>query len=156
MKIFEPAPNFSAISDTGATITLEQLRGQWVILYFYPKDSSLGCSIEAQRFEQSLPQFQQLNAQVIGVSTESSASHAKFREKCHLSFPLLPDTDKSIAKTYGVMGGLSGLFGFADRQTFLIDQDGKIAHHWKFVNPMNHATEVLQELEKHQMTEARA
>jgi thioredoxin-dependent peroxiredoxin len=151
VKISELAPNFSATSDTGETINLEQLRGEWVILYFYPKDSSLGCSIEAQRFEQSLPEFKKLSAQVIGVSTGSSSSQTKFREKCHLSFPLLPDTDKSIAKAYGVMGGLMGLIGWADRQTFLIDPHGKLAHHWKLVNPLSHATEVLHELEKHQL-----
>jgi thioredoxin-dependent peroxiredoxin len=154
VKIAEPVPNFSATSDTGKSINLEQLRGQWVILYFYPKDSSMGCSIQAQRFEQSLPEFIKLNAQVIGVSTDSSTSHAKFREKCHLSFPLLPDTDKSIAKAYGVMAGLMGLIGIADRQTFLIDPHGKLAHHWKFVNPLGHASEVLHELEKHQLAMA--
>ncbi len=125
-----------------------------MILYFYPKDSSLGCSIEAERFEQSLPEFVKLNAQVIGVSTGSSLSQAKFREKCNLSFPLLPDTDKSIAKVYGVMSGFMALLGNADRQTFLIDPNGKLAHHWKFVNPLSHATEVLQELEKHQLAMA--
>ncbi len=135
----------------GETINLEQLRGQWVILYFYPKDSSYGCSIEAQKFEQSLPEFKQKNAIVIGVSTGSSASQTKFREKCNLSFSLLPDTDKSIAKAYGVLSGLMALMGNADRQTFLIDPEGKLAHHWKFVNPFSHATEVLQELEKHQV-----
>jgi thioredoxin-dependent peroxiredoxin len=150
VNISEPAPNFAATSDTGQPITLEKLRGQWVILYFYPKDSSLGCSIEAQRFEQSLPEFVKLNAQVIGVSTGSSESQTKFREKCNLSFPLLPDTDKSIGKAYGVMGGLLGMVGIADRQTFLIDPYGNLAHHWKFVNPLSHATEVLQILEKQQ------
>ena len=151
MNISQAVPNFSAISDTGQTITLEKLRGQWVILYFYPKDSSYGCSVEAQKFEQSLPEFQTRNAQVIGVSTGSSASQNKFREKCNLSFPLLPDTDKSIAKAYGVINGLMALMGNADRQTFLIDPDGNLAYHWKFVNPFSHATEVLQELEKHQL-----
>lgn len=154
MKISEAVPNFSATSDSGETISLEKLRGKWVILYFYPKDSSLGCSIEAERFEQSLPEFVKLNAQVIGVSTGSSLSQAKFREKCNLSFPLLPDTDKSIAKVYGVMSGFMALLGNADRQTFLIDPNGKLAHHWKFVNPLSHATEVLQELEKHQLAMA--
>lgn len=150
MNISEPVPNFSATSDNGEIISLEKLRGEWVILYFYPKDSSLGCSIEAQRFEQSLPEFVKRNAQVIGVSTGSSASQTKFREKCNLTFPLLPDTDKSIAKAYGVINGFMALLGNADRQTFLIDPNGKLAHHWKFVNPLSHATEVLQVLEKQQ------
>ncbi len=150
MNISEPVPNFSATSDNGEIISLEKLRGEWVILYFYPKDSSLGCSIEAQRFEQSLPEFVKRNARVIGVSTGSSASQTKFREKCNLTFPLLPDTDKSIAKAYGVINGFMALLGNADRQTFLIDPNGNLAHHWKFVNPLSHATEVLQILEKQQ------
>ena len=154
MNISEPVPNFSAPSDTGEIISLEKLRGEWVILYFYPKDSSLGCSIEAQRFEQSLPEFVKRNAQVIGVSTGSSVSQTKFREKCNLTFPLLPDTDKSIAKAYGVINGFMALLGNADRQTFLIDPNGNLAHHWKFVNPLSHATEVLQTLEKHQTAKA--
>jgi thioredoxin-dependent peroxiredoxin len=151
VNISEPVPNFSATSDNGQIISLEKLRGEWVILYFYPKDSSLGCSIEAQRFEQSLPEFVKRNAQVIGVSTGSSVSQTKFREKCNLTFPLLPDTDKSIAKAYGVINGFMALLGNADRQTFLIDPHGNLAHHWKFVNPLSHATEVLQILEKHQL-----
>jgi thioredoxin-dependent peroxiredoxin len=154
VNISEPVPNFSATSDTGEIISLEKLRGEWIILYFYPRDSSLGCSIEAQRFEQSLPEFTKRNAQVIGVSTGSSESQTKFREKCNLTFPLLPDTDKSIGKAYGVMGGLLGLVGIADRQTFLIDPNGNLAHHWKFVNPLSHATEVLQILEKQQLAMA--
>jgi thioredoxin-dependent peroxiredoxin len=154
VNISQTVPNFSATSDNGQTISLEQLRGEWVILYFYPKDSSLGCSIEAQRFEQSLPEFVKRNTQVIGVSTGSSASQTKFREKCNLTFPLLPDTDKSIGKAYGVMGGLLGMVGIPDRQTFLIDPHGKLAHHWKFVNPLSHATEVLQQLEKQQLATA--
>lgn len=154
MNISEPVPNFSATSDNGEIISLEKLRGEWVILYFYPKDSSLGCSIEAQRFEQSLPEFVKLGAQVIGVSTGSSASQTKFREKCNLTFPLLPDTDKTIAKAYGVINGFMALLGNADRQTFLIDPNGNLAHHWKFVNPLSHATEVLQVLEKQQLATA--
>jgi thioredoxin-dependent peroxiredoxin len=147
MTIGEPAPAFSAQDDNGNLVTLEGLRGSWVVLYFYPKDNTPGCSIEAQKFEQALPELKALGAVVIGVSTDSSASHEKFRESCGLSFPLLADTDKAIGKTYGVIGGLTGLLGLADRQTFLIDPDGKLAHHWKRVNPMMHAVEVTQELE---------
>jgi thioredoxin-dependent peroxiredoxin len=154
MNISDSVPNFSSTGDNGDFISLESLRGRWVVLYFYPKDSSLGCSIEAQKFEQSLPEFQKLGAQIIGVSTGSSTSQAKFREKCNLSFPLLPDTDKTIAKAYGVMNGLMALMGNADRQTFLIDPDGKLAYRWKFVNPLSHATEVLQELKRHRAVSA--
>jgi thioredoxin-dependent peroxiredoxin len=145
--IGQPAPDFSATADNGETVSLSSLRGSWAVLYFYPKDSTPGCSIEANKFEQALPEFTALGARVIGVSTDSSGSHAKFREKCNLTFPLLPDTDKTISKAYGVLGGLTGLLGVADRQTFLIDPDGTVAQHWKRVNPMTHAVEVQRELE---------
>ena len=150
-----PAPDFSATADDGATISLSSLRGSWAVLYFYPKDNTPGCSIEANKFEQALPEFTALGATVIGVSTDSSASHTKFRESCNLTFPLLPDTDKAISKAYGVLGGLTGSLGVADRQTFLIDPEGKVAQHWKRVNPMTHAVEVKRELED-QINAARA
>jgi thioredoxin-dependent peroxiredoxin len=153
--IGQAAPDFSAIADNGQTISLSSLRGSWAVLYFYPKDNTPGCSIEANKFEQALPEFQGLGATVIGVSTDSSASHTKFRESCNLTFPLLPDTDKTISKAYGVLGGLTGLMGVADRQTFLINPEGKIARHWKRVNPMTHAVEVKRELEG-QINAARA
>ena len=141
------APAFSALSDNGEHVSLEALRGSWAVLYFYPKAGTPGCSIEAQRFEASLPEFSRLGARVVGVSTDTEAAQAKMREKCSLSFPLLPDSKKEIARAYGVMGGLTGLFGVADRQTFLIDPQGKVAFHWKKVNPMNPAKDVLDKLE---------
>jgi thioredoxin-dependent peroxiredoxin len=148
LTLGQPAPTFSAVSDNGEHVTLEGLRGFWTVLYFYPKASTPGCSIEAQRFEASLPEFSRLNARVIGVSTDTEAAQAKMREKCSLSFPLLPDSKKEISRAYGVMGGITGLFGVADRQTFLIDPQGKLAFHWKKVNPMNPAREVLDMLEE--------
>jgi thioredoxin-dependent peroxiredoxin len=152
MQIGQPAPSFSGTDDTGKFISLENLRGKWVVLYFYPKDNTPGCSIEAAKFEQALPEFHALGAEVIGVSTDSSQSHAGFREKCNLSFPLLADTDKSIGKAYGVLGGVMGMLGIAARESFLIAPDGTLAHHWKMVNPMTHALEVKQELEKRLQT----
>ncbi len=148
LEIGKPAPEFMGVDDTGKNISLTGLSGKWVILYFYPKDNTPGCSIEAAKFEQLLPEFTALGAEVIGVSTDSSASHANFREKCNLSFPLLADTDKRIAKAYGVLGGLMGMFGIAARESFLIDPSGNLAQHWKMVNPMTHALEVKQALEK--------
>jgi thioredoxin-dependent peroxiredoxin len=150
LTIGQAAPEFKATDDTGQEISLAALRGRWVVLYFYPKDNTAGCSIEAARFEQLLPDFKALGAEVIGVSTDSSASHAVFREKCNLTFPLLPDTDKKISQMYGVTGGLLGAIGFA-RQSFLIDPQGLLVKYWKFVaNPMTHALEVKQELEAQQ------
>lgn len=121
-----------------------------MVLYFYPKASTPGCSIEAQRFEQALPEFERAGAVVVGVSTDTEASQAKFRDQCRLSFPLLPDGDKAISRAYGVLGGLTGLLGVAARQTFLIDPRGTLVHHWKTVNPASHAAEVLRVLHEKQ------
>ena len=146
IRIGEAVPDFVARSDDGQQLSLSGLNGQWAVLYFYPRASTPGCSIEAQRFEQALPEFRRLNAQVIGVSTDTEARQAKFREKCDLSFPLIPDGDKVIGRAYGVLGGVSGLLNLAQRQTFLIDPQGKLAWHWKVSNPGTHAGEVLAKL----------
>ncbi|WP_424951804.1 peroxiredoxin [Deinococcus sp.] len=140
------APDFAARSDDGQQLSLQGLRGRWAVLYFYPRAGTPGCSIEAQRFEGALPEFRRLNAQVIGVSTDTEARQAQFREKCDLSFPMIPDGDKAIGRAYGVMGGVSGLLNLAQRQTFLIDPDGRLAWHWKVSNPGAHAGEVLAKL----------
>ena len=146
LRIGTPAPDFQARSDDGQQLSLGGLRGQWVTLYFYPRASTPGCSIEAQRFEQALPEFGRMNAQVIGVSTDTEARQARFREKCDLSFPMIPDGDKAIGRAYGVMGGVSGLLNLAQRQTFLIDPAGNLAWHWKVSNPATHAGQVLEKL----------
>ncbi|MGY2893132.1 peroxiredoxin [Deinococcus sp. UYEF24] len=146
IRIGEAVPDFAARSDDGQQLSLSGLNGQWAVLYFYPRASTPGCSIEAQRFEQALPEFRRMNAQVIGVSTDTEARQAQFREKCDLSFPLIPDGDKVIGRAYGVLGGVSGLLNLAQRQTFLIDPQGKLAWHWKVSNPGTHAGEVLAKL----------
>ena len=143
------APAFSGLDDNGNTVTLEGLRGKWIVLYFFPKAAaySVGCAIETQKFESVLPDLHALGAEVIGISTDSSAALGKFKQHCQSSFPMLSDSDKKIGKAYGVMGGLSGLLGAADRQTFLIDPNGKIAQRWKVGNIMTHAVDVKQTLE---------
>ncbi|MCP2013853.1 peroxiredoxin Q/BCP [Deinococcus sp. HSC-46F16] len=145
-RVGQPAPDFDTRSDDGQPVRLADLRGRWVVLYFYPRASTPGCSVEAQRFEAALPEFERLNAAVIGVSTDTEARQAKFRESCDLSFPLIPDGDRTLCRAYGVMGGLGGLMGLAGRQTFLIDPEGKVAHHWRTVNPASHAADVVRYL----------
>ncbi|MDL2343834.1 peroxiredoxin [Deinococcus sp. MIMF12] len=145
-RVGQPAPDFDTRSDDGQPVRLADLRGRWVVLYFYPRASTPGCSVEAQRFEAALPELERLNAAVIGVSTDTEARQAKFRESCGLSFPLIPDGDRALCRAYGVMGGLGGLMGLAGRQTFLIDPDGKVAHHWRTVNPASHAADVVRYL----------
>jgi thioredoxin-dependent peroxiredoxin len=148
LTIGQAAPDFAGTDDTGKDISLGNLRGKWVVLYFYPKDNTAGCSLEAAKFEQALPEFHALGAEVIGVSTDSNQSHASFRQKCKLSFPLLPDTDNKLSVAYGVPTGFLGAIGGA-RQTFLIDPDGKLTHIWRLVvNPLIHALEVKRELEQ--------
>ncbi|MFC4639489.1 peroxiredoxin [Deinococcus hohokamensis] len=148
LQVGHPAPSFDARSDDGRPVSLGALRGQWVVLYFYPRASTPGCSIEAQRFEAALPELERLGATVVGVSTDTEARQAKFRDSCGLSFPLIPDGDKALARRYGVIGGLGGLLGLAARETFLIDPEGMLAHHWRSVNPSTHTADVLKELER--------
>lgn len=145
-EIGQMAPALTARSDDGREILIPDPQGRWTVLYFYPRASTPGCSLEARHFEQALPEFERLGAQVVGVSTDTEASQAKFRDGCGLSFALLPDGDKSICRAYGVLGGLGGMLGLAARQTFLIDPAGKVAHHWKQVSPAGHAAEVLRVL----------
>lgn len=145
-RVGQPAPDFDTRSDDGQPVRLADLRGRWVVLYFYPRANTPGCSVEAQRFEAALPEFERLNATVIGVSTDTEARQAKFRESCDLSFPMIPDGDRALCRAYGVMGGLGGLMGLAGRQTFLIDPEGKVAHHWRTVNPASHAADVVRYL----------
>ncbi|RJF74578.1 peroxiredoxin [Deinococcus cavernae] len=150
LQLGQPAPDFSAVSDDGQTISLHDLRGKWVVLYFYPKANSYGCSIEAQRFEASLPEFERLGAQVIGISTDSEAGQAAFREKCHLSFPLLPDPDHKICQAYGVMGGLTSLMGVSGRASFVIDPEGKLVYQLHNMLHTVHVPGALAELERRQ------
>lgn len=146
----QPAPEFSATSDDGRTVSLAGLRGRWAVLYFYPKASSPGCSTEAQRFEHSLPQFAALGAEVIGISTDGAAGQAAFRAKCGLSFALLPDTDKTICRTYGVMGGLTGLVGLPGRASFVIDPAGVLVYQRHDLNHTVHVPGALQALRQAQ------
>lgn len=142
----DPAPVFEKRSDDGRTISLSALRGHWVVLFFYPRASSAGCSIEAQRFESALPEFERLGATVIGVSTDTEARQASFRDTCSLSYPLLPDSDREVCRAYGVMGGLSGLLNMAARETVLIDPEGVVAARWRSANPAAHASAALKHL----------
>ena len=149
LPLNQPAPDFRAVSDDGQEIALSDLRGQWVVLYFYPKANSYGCSIEAKQFEHSLPEFERLGAKVIGISTDGEKGQAAFREKCDLSYPLLPDTSKTICKAYGVLGGLTGLIGVSGRASFVIDPKGVLVHQLHDMNHTVHVPGALAALEQH-------
>jgi thioredoxin-dependent peroxiredoxin len=145
------APDFTLPSQEGSTVSLKDYRGKWVVLYFYPKDMTAGCSREAHNFEVDQPKYAERNAVVLGVSVDSVESHKKFCAKDGLNFKLLSDSDHHVADSYGSLTNLA-VVKFAARNTFLIDPSGKIAKVYTGVNPFNHSAEVLAGLDALQKT----
>jgi len=141
-QIGQPAPEFSLPSQEGGPVSLKDFRGQWVVLYFYPKDMTPGCTIEAHNFQRDLAKYEQQHAVILGVSVDSTDSHKEFCTKESLTFKLLSDTDKKMVDQYGSLGP----HGVASRNTFLIDPAGKIARVWTGVIPAKHSEEVLAAL----------
>ena len=142
----QPAPDFVLSDETGKNNSLKDYRGQKVLLYFYPKDMTSGCTVEAQCFRDRLNDLKALGVQVLGVSPDSVESHLKFKEKEHLNFPLLADTEKEVVQKYGVWQekSMSGRkYMGVVRQSFLIDEKGVIAKHYEKVTPAEHAEEVI-------------
>jgi len=141
------APQFTATNTNGETIRLKDLRGKKVVLYFYPKDDTPGCTKEACSFRDEFSEFKKQGIEVIGVSTDSEASHKKFTTKYKLPFTLLADTDHSIADAYGVYGEkkfMGRTYMGVKRMTFLIDEKGKVRKVFEKVKPEEHAREVLE------------
>lgn len=148
-----PAPEFTLPSQEGSAVTLQDYRGKWVVLYFYPKDQTPGCSREAHNFQVDQPKYAERNAVVLGVSLDSVDSHKKFCAKEGLNFKLLADTDHKVTESYGSLTNF-GVVKFAARNTFLIDPSGKIAKAYTSVDPQKHSSEVLAELELLQKSQA--
>ena len=144
-QVGQTAPNFTLPSQEGTKISLDQYRGQWVVLYFYPKDQTPGCTIEARHFQRDMAQYDALHAVILGVSVDSVQSHQSFCAKDGLHFKLLADTDKKVVAEYGSLADYMG-FKIAKRNTFLINPQGKIVKEWIGVDPTNHSTEVLAAL----------
>src|SRR5437879_7424378 len=140
--IGSPAPDFTLKAQDELPVKLSAFRGQWVVLYFYPKDNTPGCTIEAHNFQRDLSKYEQLNAVIIGVSVDSTDSHKDFCAKQSLTFKLLADTDKKVAGQYGSLRES----GVAARNTLLIDPNGKIAKVWTGDSTENHSDEILAEL----------
>jgi peroxiredoxin Q/BCP len=136
------APGFTLPSQDGTRISLSSYRGKWVVLYFYPKDGTSGCTIEAHNFQRDLPQFEANNSVILGVSEDTASSHQQFCAKEGLTFRLLADTQHDVATAYGSLGNFAGV-KIANRNTFLINPQGKIAQVWAGVNPSTHSTQVL-------------
>jgi peroxiredoxin Q/BCP len=148
------APDFTLPSQEGLSVSLKDYRGKWVVLYFYPKDQTPGCSREAHNFQVDQPKYAERNAVVLGVSLDSVDSHKKFCAKEGLNFKLLADTDHKVTDSYGSLTNL-GLVKFAARHTFLIDPSGKVAKAYTSVDPLKHSAEVVSELDLLQKRGAR-
>jgi len=144
-QVGQTAPNFTLPSQDGSNISLNDFRGKYVVLYFYPKDKTAGCTIEAHNFQRDLPKYDQANAVIVGVSVDTTDSHKEFCAEQSLTFKLLADTDKKVVEQYGSVMEMRGN-KIAARNTFLIDPHGKIVKEWTGVKPQTHSEEVLQAL----------
>ncbi len=146
----QPAPTFTLPTNAGeGTLSLEDYRGRWVVLYFYPQDFTSGCTLEAKRFQQDLSQYQARNAAILGVSADDVRSHEEFCDAEGLAFPLLSDPDGAVSRAYG-----SWLSGRSLRHTYLIDPDGILRARFLGVRPPIHSSEVLETLDHLQMPSA--
>lgn len=147
LNVGDDAPDFTLPTDGDGEITLSGLKGQKVVIYFYPKDDTPGCTKESCAFRDNLPAFENLNAQIIGISKDSVAKHDKFKAKHSLNFPLASDENGDVCERYGVWKEKS-MYGKKymgiERSTFLIDEDGKIAAVWHKVKVPGHVEEVQQ------------
>ncbi|NIS38530.1 thioredoxin-dependent thiol peroxidase [Candidatus Saccharibacteria bacterium] len=147
LKIGDPAPNFNLKDANEEPVSLDQFAGKWVVLYFYPKDNTSGCTAEALDFTAQLPEFEKLNAVILGVSPDSCQSHQKFINKHDLKVRLLSDPEHEVLQKYGVWQKKS-MYGKeymgVVRTTYLIDPEGKIRHIWPKVKVKGHADDVRQ------------
>lgn len=150
LDVGDPAPDFTLESDSGETVRLGDLRGRRVVLYFYPKDDTSGCTREACGFRDERDAFEDRDVTVLGVSPDGVASHVKFRDKYELNFPLLADPDHAVAEAYGAWGKKK-MYGREYegvlRSTFVIGPDGRIETVYRKVKPAEHAAQILEDLD---------
>jgi peroxiredoxin Q/BCP len=144
-EVGKPAPEFTLMSNEGKPVSLKDYQGKWVVLYFYPKDFTSGCTIEARNFQRDIASYEKANAVVLGVSTDDATSHKSFCEKEGLSFKLLADTEFKTSEAYGSVTEYNGK-KYSARNTFVIAPDGKVAKVFMSVKPMTHSEEVLAAL----------
>jgi peroxiredoxin Q/BCP len=142
----DPAPGFELIDQNGDMHSLEDYRDKWVILYFYPKDDTPGCTTEACEFRDAIFKYRDMGCQVLGISLDDQESHKEFADKYSLPFPLLADTEGTTASAYGVKSRMFGMT-LAKRQSFLINPDGYVAKHYANVDPDDHSEKVLADLQ---------
>ena len=143
----QTAPDFTLPSQDGSNISLDSFRGKWVVLYFYPKDMTTGCTIEAHNFQRDLDKYNALNAVVLGVSLDTVESHKAWCAKDTFNFKMLADPDHKVVDAYGVPVMTHGDMKYAARDTFLISPQGKIVKVWEKVEPNTHRADVLAEIE---------
>lgn len=149
LKAGDPAPDFQGVTTDGKKVALKDYRGKKLVMYFYPKDDTPGCTKQACSLRDHNAEIAAKGAAVLGVSTQGEKSHQEFTKKYSLNFPLLADTDGSVGRAYGTLGGeglvskIKSAVGMADRVTFVIDEKGRIAHIINRPNVANHAEEVL-------------
>ena len=148
-KAGDHAPGFSGLTTDGTRVSLKDFRGRKLVLYFYPMDDTPGCTAQACSLRDHNEEVKAKGAAILGISAQDVDSHRKFTAKHKLNFPLLADTDRSVARAYGTMGGgmggaLRGMLGFAERVTFIVDEKGRIAHVIDAPDTANHAEQVLK------------
>ena len=149
LTVGSPAPQFTLTDQNGTTHTLSDYKGKWVLMYFYPKDNTPGCTKQACAIRDEFPEFKKMNCVVFGISTDGEKSHKKFEEKFQLPFTLLADTEKEVAKAYGVWAPKKFMgreFLGTLRTSFLINPEGNIVKVYEKVKPELHAAEVLHDL----------
>jgi peroxiredoxin Q/BCP len=144
-EIGKPAPDFSLTSSEGSQVSLKDYRGKWVVLYFYPKDFTSGCTLEARNFQRDLSKYEQAGAVILGVSVDTAQSHKEFCAKEGLNFKLLADPDAKVSTEYGSVMDYKGQ-KLAARNTFLINPKGEIAKVYTGVKPAEHSEQVLKDL----------
>jgi thioredoxin-dependent peroxiredoxin len=150
-----PAPDFSLTAQDGNAVNLKDYRGKWVALYFYPKDLTPGCTLEAHNFQRDQAEYVRRNAIVLGVSVDSADSHKRFCSKEGLNFKLLADASHEVSKQYGSLINF-GVTQISARNTFLIDPEGRIAKVFAGVNPARHSAEVLSAIDELEAARAQA
>jgi thioredoxin-dependent peroxiredoxin len=144
-EVGQPAPDFSLTTGDGSQVSLKGYRGKWVVLYFYPKDFTSGCTMEAKNFQRDLTKYDQTGAVILGVSVDSAQSHKDFCAKEGLNFKLLADPDAKVSAEYGSTMDYKGA-KMAARNTFIIDPQGKIVKVYTGVKPTDHSERVLKDL----------
>jgi peroxiredoxin Q/BCP len=143
--IGKPAPEFRLLDQHGVTHSLANYRGRWLVIYFYPKDDTPGCTTEACAFRDDVLQLRRMDVGLVGISTDDVESHKEFANKYHLPFSLLSDRDGSVAQSYGSLTRI-GPFKFAKRHTFIIGPEGRVERIYRDVNPKTHSQQVIGDL----------